>query len=405
MGTRLTAASIKAACDIGYRADAGQPGLYLQVTQGADGSLRKSWVYRFVSPATGKRRDMGLGPVTDITLAGARDAAQNARSAVVQGLDPIVERNRSRDTARRQAANTLTFDVAAKACVEAKAPEWSNAKHAAQWTSTLTTYASKHIGTMTVRDITANDVLKVLDPIWKNKTETATRVRQRIETVLDWAAARGYREGVNPASLKGNLAQLLPKASKIAQREHHAALPYPEIHGFIVALREKRGIAAVALELLILTAARTGEVIAAEWPEIDLATKVWTVPAVRMKARREHRVPLSARAMELLKALRATATSKYVISGQSTKHDRPLSSAAMLQLMLGMDKYNDFVPHGFRSTFRDWCSEHTNVSREVAEMALAHAVEDKVEGAYRRGELFEKRRVLMEQWSEVVGKR
>jgi integrase len=401
MARRLSARAIQSESVVGYHADADQRGLYLQVTNGS-GGIERSWVFRFVSPVTRKRRDMGLGSTRDVGLAEARQRATTARSILKNGLDPIEERRKRQIERRIEAARAITFDAAAEACIKAKAPEWSNSKHAAQWTTTLTTYASPHIGGMPVSDVTVDDVLRILEPIWTTKTETATRVRQRIETVLDWSAARGYRFGLNPASLKGNLAQLLPRPSKIKRVEHHPALPFKEVNRFVTSLRQRPGVSAIALEFLILTAARTGEVINASWSEIDLTEKLWTIPASRMKAKREHRVPLCNRACQILVDLKATATSDYIFPGQSLRQSKPMSSAAMLELIRGINAYKTYVPHGFRSTFRDWASETTNHSHETIELALAHAIRNKVEAAYRRGDLLNKRRNLMEAWAAYV---
>jgi len=401
MARKFTTRAVQNEATVGYHADAGQPGLYLQVANGSRGPTR-SWVFRYISPTTTKRRDMGLGSAKDVGLAEARQGAQAARSTLKQGLDPLDERRMLLAARRAEAARTVTFDAAAKACIATKTPEWSNSKHAAQWTATLATYASEHIGATPVSDITVEAVLKVLEPIWTTKTETATRVRQRIETVLDWAAARGYRSGMNPASLKGNLAQLLPRAAKIRQRSHHPALPFGEINAFIAALRTHPGISAIALEFLILTAARTGEVINATWDEVDLKAKVWTIPASRMKAKREHRVPLCRRAVEILTQLQDTMTSNYIFPGHSLRAPKPLSSAAMLELMRGMHGYKTLVPHGFRSTFRDWAAETTAFQNETVELALAHTIKNKADAAYRRGDMLDKRHKLMEAWARYI---
>ncbi len=401
MAKRLTARSVETENRAGYHSDSDQKGLYLQVVTGRSGPNR-SWVFRYTSPVTRKRRDMGLGATGDIGLAEARRAAQAARSALVQGIDPLNQRKAETASRRAESARTVTFSSAAASCIKAKAPEWSNAKHAAQWSSTLATYADPVIGTMAVADITVNDVMRVLEPIWTVKTETATRVRQRIEAVLDWAKARGYRSGMNPASLTGDLEQLLPRSAKVKKVVHHPALPCEKTHDFITDLRARQGISTIALEFLILTAARTGEVINATWEEFDLTKAIWTIPAARMKAKREHRVPLSRRVVEILNCLRDTATSPYVFPGNGLKKPRPLSSAAMLKLMRGMDAYKNYVPHGFRSTFRDWAAEETNYAHETIEMALAHTIKNKTEAAYRRGDLLEKRRSLMDAWAGYV---
>jgi integrase len=401
MARTLSAKAVQSEIRIGYHADAAQPGLYLQVAGGSKSPTR-SWIFRYVSPISGKRRDMGLGSTTSVGLADARKAAQNARTLLTQKLDPLEERKAQLAALRAEAARTITFDIAAKSCIETKAPEWTNPKHAAQWAATLSTYASRHIGDKPVRDITVVDVLKVLEPIWTTKTETATRVRQRIETVLDWAAARGYRADGNPASLKGNLAQLLPRASKIKRVKHHPALPFTQINQFVSALRTRAGVSAVALELLILTATRANEVVNATWAEIDLPAKIWTIPAIRMKAKREHRIPLCDRAVQILTELRSTATSHYVFPGQSLRGTKPLSSAAILKLIKGMTGYESFVTHGFRSTFRDWAAETTPFPNETIEMALAHTIKNRAEAAYRRGDMLAKRVEVMDAWGKYI---
>ena len=394
---RLSARTVTAETRLGYHADAAQLGLYLQLAQGVTG-ITRSWVFRYVSPVTGKRRDMGLGSTAVRTLAQARDAAQEYRGLHTQGLDPIDERKRAEAARKFETARAITFDEAAKQCIAAKRAEWTNAKHAAQWTNTLATYCSRPLGNVPVADIDTADVLRVLEPIWTTKTETATRLRQRIEVVIDWATARGYRKGANPAALKGNLAQLLPRASKTKRVHHHPALPYREIHPFMQALRKKSGLSALALEFAILTAARTGEVINAEWTEFDLAAALWTVPASRMKAKREHRVPLSTRSLHIVSRLEETRASNYVFPGHSPKKRTGLSSSALLELLRDMTSFTAYVPHGFRSTFRDWAAETTHFQNETIELALAHAIRNKAEAAYRRGDQLEKRKKLMADW-------
>jgi integrase len=270
-------------------------------------------------------------------------------------------------------------------------------KHAEQWRSTLSTYAYPVVGSQSVQAVNVALVMKVLEPIWDTKTETASRVRGRIESVLDWATARGYRRGENPARWRGHLQNLLPKREKVRRVVHHPALPYIEIGNFMTALRAHRGVAARAFEFLILTASRTSETIGARWDELDVDKAIWTVPAERIKAGREHRVPLSAPLVALIKRLSNTKAGEFLFPG--TEPDRPLSNMAFLALLKRMDRA-DITPHGFRSTFRDWAAEQTNYPREAAEMALAHAVGDKVEAAYRRGDLFEKRRRLMGDWAQ-----
>jgi len=293
-----------------------------------------------------------------------------------------------------------TFDECSEAFIEDKRAEWSNAKHADQWTNTLATYASPVMGSLIVRDVGLPHVLDVLKPIWTTKTETATRLRARIEAVLDWATVHGYRSGDNPARWRGHLDNLLPRPSKVAKVEHHAALPVASMPEFMGQLRKAAGQGARALEFAILTAARSGEVRGATWDEIDMDEAVWTVPAARMKADREHRVPLSPAAVRLLKSLTRRDGVPYVFPSAA---DKPLSDMTLAAVLKRMGV--DAVPHGFRSTFRDWCSEQTNVAREVAEMALAHAISDKTEAAYRRGDLFAKRVELMAQWARFCARR
>ena len=354
-------------------------GLFLRVQPGGG----RSWIVRLYRG--GKPRDMGVGPYPEMTLAAARDAALEARRAAMRGDDPISSRQRVRAVP--------TFREAAEAYIETNCAGWRNAKHGAQWSATLTTYAYPSIGTMKVNAIETADVLKVLGPIWAGKSETAGRVRGRIEAVLDRAKALGQRTGENPAAWKGNLAAILPPKGRVAPVEHHPSLPYAELADFMVELRSKDGMAARALEFAILTAARTGEVIGATWSEIDLEGRVWTVPGSRMKAGREHRVPLSDAATLILAALPGDR------SGRVFRHrGRALSNMSMLMLLRRMGR-SDLTVHGFRSTFSDWCAEQTNTPSEVREMALAHAVGDKVEAAYRRGDLFEKRRSLANAWA------
>ena len=346
----------------------------------------------------GRARWMGMGPLHTVNLAEARKRAGEHRLRRHDGIDPIEVRRAERLKARLEAAKTITFKECAAAYIKAHRAGWHNGKHAAQWETTLATYAEPIIGKLPVQAIDPALVLKVLEPIWATKPETAGRVRGRIEAVLDWAKARDYRTGENPARWRGHLDKLLPARGKVRKVEHHAALPYGGLPGFLVALREQDGIAARALEFLILTAARTGEVIGARWSEPDLLDKVWTVPAGRMKARKEHRVPLSARALAILEEIQAHRTGNDGFVFPGGKPGKPLSNMAFLMLLRRM-KRDDLTAHGFRSSFRDWASERTNFPREVAELALAHSVGDKVEQVYRRGDMFEKRRRLMQQWA------
>ena len=291
----------------------------------------------------------------------------------------------------------MTFAACAERYIASHKVGWRNPKHAAQWPATLGTYVYPVFGSLPVQAVDVGLVMKAIEPIWVQKPETAGRVRGRIERVLDWATARGYRQGENPARWRGHLENLLPKKSKVRRVEHHAALPYVEIGAFMAELRQQEGVPARALEFAILTAARTGEVIGAKWDEIDLDERLWTVPAERMKAGKEHRVPLSDVALAIVEERRKIQQDDHIFPGG--KAGRPISNMAMLMLLRRMGR-GDLTAHGFRSSFRDWAAERTTFPAEVAEMALAHTVSDKVEAAYRRGDLFQKRRYLMEAWAK-----
>ena len=385
---KLTTISVRQAKQRGFYGDGG--GLFLQVT--ATGS--KSWVFRFKKG--GRLRVMGLGPMHTLSLVDARDKARDCRRLRLEGKDPIEERKADRFAAKLEAAKAVTFRECAEAYIAAHEVGWRNAKHAAQWPSTLKAYVYPHFGGLPVQSIDVGLVIKALQPIWTTKPETGSRVRGRIEAVIDWATARGYRQGDNPARWRGHLDSLFPPRSKVRRVEHHAALPYAEIGRFMTELRAQEGVAARALEFAILTAARTGEVIDAKWGEINMADKLWTVPSARMKGGREHRVPLSRRAVAIVEEMQALRSGDYVFSGG--RRGRQLSNMSMLMLLRRMGR-GDLTVHGFRSTFRDWAAERTEFAAEVAEMALAHTVSDKVEAAYRRGTLFEKRRQIMESWA------
>lgn len=356
-------------------------GLYLRVSK----TGTKSWIFRFT--LKGKAREMGLGAWPDRSLSEARDKAQEARKLLQEGLDPI-------NTRKAQESYAKTFDECASQYIERKRAEWKNAKHAAQWESTLKTYASPVFGDLPVKDIDTALVRRVLDPIWNIKTETASRVRNRIELILDWATTREYRSGDNPARWRGHLKNDFGERSKIQPVKHHKALPFTDLSEFLIKLHNQSGVASLGLEFLILTAARTGEVIGARWEEFDLKTGVWTIPASRMKGKHEHRVPLSPRALKILHQVEG-GKGPFVFSTNSG--ESPLSNMAFLALLRRMEL--DVTTHGFRSTFRDWVGECTAFPREVAESALAHVNKDKVEAAYRRGDFFEKRRKLMNAWS------
>ncbi|MDE2146752.1 MAG: integrase arm-type DNA-binding domain-containing protein, partial [Burkholderiales bacterium] len=356
------------------------PGLALQVTPAG----ARSWSLRAV--IGGKRRDMGLGSYPAVTLAMAHAKARDARELIRQGIDPIQRQQAAQSALRASMAEALTFKECAAAYIKAHRSGWKSAKHAQQWENSLAQHAYPDIGELLVRDVKLAQVLAVLEPIWTTTNETAVRLRGRIELVLDWATARGLRDGLNPARWRGHLDKLLPKPSKVNNREHHSALPVGEVGAFMLKLRQAEGMGARALEFVILTAARSGEVRGATWAELDLGAAVWTVPAVRMKAGREHRVPLSAEALALLQALPRMAGTELVFPAPRGGMLSDMTLAAVLRRMKVAA-----VPHGFRSTFRDWAAERTNYPRDVAEMALAHAIGDKVEAAYRRGDLFDKR--------------
>jgi len=355
-----------------------------------DAAGRKKWVLRIV--IQGKRRDMGLGAYPEVGLAKAREVAEWARDLTREGKDPIAER--ARIQAGETAPKVPPFRSCAADYIESHRAGWRNAKHAAQWEATLTTYAFPTIGDKAVSEVGTDDVLEILSPIWSTKTETAKRVQGRVENVLDWAKARGHRAGENPARWRGHLDKLLPRPTKVKRVRHHAAMDYREVPAFVAELQERAGISIRALELTILTACRTGEVIGARWPEIDLDAAVWTIPASRMKANRQHRVPLSGAAVALLEALPCVEEG-YVFP--SVRYGKHISQMAMLEALRGMRP--GLTVHGFRSSFRDWCAEQSSFPREVAEAALAHVLTDKTEAAYQRGDLFEKRRKLMEAWA------
>ena len=340
---------------------------------------------------------MGLGGFPDVKLAAAREAAREARRKIREGIDPIEEARTAASALRASLAKNVTFEDAAKAYIAAHEAGWRNDKHVQQWANTLKAYAYPVIGSLMVRDVDLNHVLKILEPIWRTKNETASRLRGRIEQVLDWATARGYRDGLNPARWRGHLDKLLARPSKVSRVEHHRAIALSEAGAFMVKLRAAEGMGARALEFAILTAARSGEVRGARWSEIDLEASVWVVPADRMKAGREHRVALSQAALSLLEALPRMAGTNLVFPAPRGGILSDMTLAAVMRRMKA-----DGVPHGFRSTFRDWAAERTNYPRDVAEMALAHTIGDKVEAAYRRGDLFEKRKRMMADWAKFL---
>lgn len=386
---RLSALAVGRLTEPGLYADGG--GLYLQVSKAGG----RSWIFRYRLNGRKTPRDMGLGPLHTVSLAEARDKARTARGQLLDGVDPIDARRSARAQRVSEAARAMAFRDCAAAYVEAHHPGWRSEKHHEQWSSTLEAYAYPVLGALPVHVIDVNLVDKALRPIWYAKTETAMRVRGRIEAVLDWAQVRGLREGPNPARWKGTLDKLLPARSRVAKVRHHPALPIDEVGAFMVELRAQDGIVARALEFLILTAARTSEVTGATDGEINRQTSVWTIPPERIKAGREHRVPLSDRALQLLDEA-APLSDDYLFPG--VRHGRPLSENAFRALLHRMER-PDLTPHGFRSTFRDWAAERTSYPPEVAEMALAHVIPSGVERAYRRGDLFGKRIEMMQEWA------
>jgi integrase len=389
----LTARQVETIRKPGLFGDGG--GLYLRVT--ATGG--KFWVYRYM--LDGRRRDMGLGSVELFSLAEARRRAIEARRLRADGIDPIDARQTNRQVKVVATAKAMTFRACADRYIEAHKAGWRSPKHAAQWPVSLATYAYPVIGELPVPAIDTGLVMKVIEPIWTAKPETASRIRGRIESVLDWATAHGHRQGENPARWRGHLENLLPKKTKVRRVEHHSALPYSEIAAFMIALRQQQGVAARAFEFAILTAARSGEVIGARWDEINLDERLWTVPGKRMKSGREHRVPLAESAIAVLEQMAAIRSSPYVFPGQGA--GQPLGTTGLLFQINRLGRAGLTV-HGFRSTFSDWCAEQTNFTSEVREMALAHAVGDKVEAAYRRGDLFDKRRQLAEAWGRYCSR-
>ena len=385
---RLSAISVKALSERGRYPDG--DGLYLQVS--AFGT--KAWIFRYT--ISGKPHQMGLGALRTVSLAEAREAARECRKLVRDGIDPISHRRAEKAARLLEGAKGKTFQQCAKDYIHDQGVAWRNVKHAAQWSSTLETYAYPVIGKLPVQAVDTALVMRILKPIWSTKTETATRVRGRLEMILDSAKVLGLRSGENPARWRGHLDKLLPQPSKVSKVKHHAALPYDEMGAFMAKLRERSAIAARGLEFLILTAARTSEVTDARWSEIDFAGKIWTVPADRMKSEKAHRIPTSPSALSVLQTMRETRQNDFIFAGNRPK--APLSNMAFLQLLKRLGR-GDLTVHGFRSSFRDWAAERTAVPREVAEMALAHAVSDKVEAAYLRTDLFDKRRRLMDDWA------
>lgn len=375
----------------GFVSVGGVPGLSLQIS--ATGA--RSWILRV--KVGSKRRDMGLGAYPAVTLAQAHQKAREAREAIEQGNDPILTRERAQSQLRAAQASAITFRQAAAKFIEAKSAEWRNPKHKAQWAATLETYAYPTIGNLDVKDVADNHIHKILEPIWTTKTETATRVRGRIENVLDWATAKKYRSGENPARWRGHLDKMFSTPKKTTAVVHHEAIPVDDAPAFFAALRERNGTAARALEFLTLTATRSGEVRGATWSEFDLEKGLWTIPASRMKAKKEHRVPLTESAIRILREQPHLEGCDLVFP--SPRGVR-FSDMAITQVMRRMEL--TAVPHGLRSTFRDWTAEKTSFPRDLAEKALAHTLTNAVEAAYQRGDMFEKRRRMMDAWAKFL---
>ena len=387
---QLSDRAVAALKTIGRHAVGGVPGLHLLVSAGY-----RSWILRI--QVGEQRKDMGLGPYPAVSLLEARERARKIHDDLRDGLIPVSPRRQQRSVLVAKAATEKTFHWCTEEYLKAKSSEWKNAKHRQQWENTLNAYAMPHLGHLSVSLIDLPHVLACLEPIWSSKNETASRLRGRIETVLDWAAVRKYRSGDNPARWKGHLDKILAAPSKVQKVEHHRAITVDDMPFFMQDLRTRAGIAPRALEFLIYTAARSGEVRGAVWSELDLNKAVWTIPAQRMKAGVEHRVPLSKAALMLVADMPHVEGSNLIFPG--TK-GQPLSDMTLTAVMRRMKAAA--VPHGFRSTFRDWVGEKTSFPRELAEQALAHSLESKVEAAYRRGDALEKRREMMEAWMKFI---
>jgi integrase len=387
---RLAAVALSKIKTPGWYPDGG--GLYLRIKN----SGTRQWVFRFRDGAS--RHEMGLGSFPKVTLAEAREKAEAYRKERRAGKNPLAMKQAEKAERRLKAASTMTFRQVGEACFQARRPEWKNPKHIWQWRASLETFVYPVFGDLPVQAIETSHVLKALEPIWLEKTETATRVRGRIEAVLNYATAHGHRIGENPARWRGHLDHLLPRSEKIAAVKHQPSMPYREIPAFMVLLRRETRTPAMALQFTILTAARSGEVLLCPWDEIDLDNALWTIPGKRMKGGKIHRVPLRPPAIEILHAMKANSNGNpYVFPGR--KDRQPLSDQTMLKVLEKMGR-DDVSVHGFRSSFRDWCAEQTSFPREVCEAALAHVNGDKTEAAYFRSDLLERRRELMQAWAD-----
>lgn len=399
---KLTAKAVEKKTKPGLYGDGG--GLTLQITKAGV----KSWLYRYMMD--GKAHAMGLGPVHTVTLAEARQKATEARKQVLNGINPLEAKNKQKLAAQLEKAKMMTFDQCAQAYIEAHRAGWKNSKHATQWGTTVRTYASPVIGELPVAEIDTALIVKVLEPIWNTKTETASRLRGRIEAILGWATTSGYRTGDNPARWRGHLENLLAKISKTSRTKNFPSLPWQRTGEFMQALGQRDGTSARAVEFAILTASRSGEVRGAKWSEIDLDAKLWTIPADRMKAKREHEVPLSDTAIKLLKNLPRIVGCDLLFPGTKLQMLSDMSLTSVIRRMNGSEatwvdrEGNTITIHGFRSTFRMWAAEATNYPREVAEHALAHQLPDALERAYQRGTQFAKRAAMMADWADFCGK-
>lgn len=390
---KLTALSVKSVKTVGLHSDG--HGLYLKVQASRDSTQpNKSWIFRW---GAGGKNSIGLGSLRDVTLAEARDLAIQAHRQVQQGIDPRQEREKQR-TESLASQDALTFQQAAEMCILSKKAGWKNAKHTQQWENTLSTYAYPFIGKIACSDVTTDQILQVLSPIWTTKNESATRLRGRLETVIDWAIASGHRTTDNPAIWKGKLAHLLPSINKRLRVTHHQAMPYAELPAFVQGIRSDVSMSAKALMFCILTATRTSETIEAKWDEFDLNGRIWTIPKERMKKGREHRVPLSQQAIDVLKSVQRKDDVPWVFVS-SYSRGKQLSNMAMLTYLKRKPGLGALTVHGFRSSFRDWSGETSAHSREVIEQALAHSLKDQAEAAYQRGDYLEKRRALMADWA------
>ncbi|NHV27698.1 site-specific integrase [Burkholderia sp. D-99] len=393
--TELGALAVSKLSKPGKHAVGRVPGLVLQISP----TGTKSWLLRVT--VGDRRREIGLGPYPAVRLQEAHAKAQATRDEIASGIDPVLARKEIASRLRASQAFEMTFEEAANRFIKAKAPEWKNSKHGDQWRNTLAEYAYPKIGNLMVRHVARAHVMEILEPMWTTKTETASRVRGRLEAILDWAKVKGFRDdGTNPASWRGNLDKLLSAPKRTKRVRNHPALPIDQMATFMETLRATAGVSARCLEFAILTAARSGEARGARWNEIDVRRGVWSIPAERMKAKKEHRVPLSPAALELLRAIERVEDQDLVFP--SPRSGSVLSDMALLELM--RRQHLDATPHGFRSTFRDWAGEYTNYPRELAEVALAHIKADATEAAYWRGDVLERRRRMMTDWAEFISR-